>query len=29
MRDEGICNGTHPTLKEVEPGHYVACHLVK
>lgn len=29
MRDEGVCNGLHPTLKEVEPGHYVACHLVK
>lgn len=29
MRDEGVCNGPHPTLKEVEPGHFVACHLVK
>lgn len=29
MRDEKICSGPHPELKEVRPNHFVACHLVK
>ena len=29
MRDEKICIGPHPGLREVEPGHFVACHMVK
>lgn len=29
MRDEKICSGPHPVLKEVKPNHFVACHLVK
>ena len=29
MRDEKICTGPHPGLREVEPGHFVACHMVK
>ncbi len=28
-RDEKLCTGPHPGLREVEPGHFVACHLVK
>ena len=28
-RDEKLCKGAHPGLREVEPGHFVACHLVK
>lgn len=29
MRDEKICSGPHPELREVRPNHFVACHLVK
>ena len=28
-RDEKLCTGPHLGLREVEPGHFVACHLVK
>ncbi len=24
---KGLCNSREPTMKEVEPGHFVACHL--
>lgn len=27
-RKEGICDGPHPQIREVSPGHFVACHLV-
>jgi peptide/nickel transport system ATP-binding protein len=26
-RDEGICSGVEPGLREVEKGHFVACYL--
>ena len=29
MRDESVCAGPHPKLREIENGHFVACHLVK